>query len=671
LYTAPFLKMDSEMGELMRQQNWAESVLGDPDGWPLSLRSKLTTVMSSAFPMFLFWGPDLICFYNDAFRPSLGVDGKHPALGKKGKDVWVESWDFIGALIEDVMTTGKAVWFEDQLVPFYRNGKIEDIYWTFSYSPVANDEGEVYGVMVICNETTEKVNLLKKLEESNRLYSFAIEASELGTWDLDPKTNKFLANDRLKEWFGLAPTEQIDLSLAINSIAEKDRERVSNTIEHSLQSHSGGQYNIEYTIVNAKTGQERVVKAKGKTAFDETGQAYRFNGTLQDITGEVAARESSRKLSVLVENSVDLMAILGMDGKNTYINSAGKKLLGIDDGDDVTQMPISDFHTPEQLAYVESEILPSVMTAGTWAGTFAIKNKETGEIIPLRNNCHRIDDERTGEPIGVGTVMRDIRSEMNTRQKLEDEVRERTRELVRLNEQLERKNRDLTSFAFVSSHDLQEPLRKINTFISRIEEHSSPLSDRSGDYFEKIKKSATRMQVLIHDLLNFSRISDTQIQVEKTDLNAILAETLGEYRSQIEVAHGMVTSATLPVLSVIPFQIRQLLDNLIANAIKFARTGVPLTITFSYDLTYGVLTEDSARESTYHRITIQDNGIGFQPEYREKIFEVFQRLHSRDVYKGTGIGLSICKKIMENHNGYILANGIPGEGAVFELYFPG
>ena len=120
------------MGELTRCYNWSQTSLGEPDNWSQSLKTTLGILLHSAFPMFLFWGKDLLCFYNDAFRPSLGVEGKHPALGKKGKDVWPEIWEFIGPLIEKVMTTGEPVWFEDQLVPFYRNGRMEDIYWTFS-----------------------------------------------------------------------------------------------------------------------------------------------------------------------------------------------------------------------------------------------------------------------------------------------------------------------------------------------------------------------------------------------------------------------------------------------------------------------------------------------------------------------------------------------------------
>ena len=151
------------MGEITRAFNWSDTDLGSPATWPISLRTTVANVLNSAFPMFLFWGPDLICFYNDAFRPSLGAEGKHPAVGKKGKKIWAEIWDFIGPLLEKVVSTGEPVWMEDSLVPFYRNGKLEEIYWTFSYSPAYGDDGRIDGVLVTCVETTQRVLNVKKL----------------------------------------------------------------------------------------------------------------------------------------------------------------------------------------------------------------------------------------------------------------------------------------------------------------------------------------------------------------------------------------------------------------------------------------------------------------------------------------------------------------------------
>lgn len=158
----PFLKTSGEIGELIANCSWSLTCVGSIDTWSVGLKINLNNVLNSAFPMFLFWGEDLICFYNEAFRPSLGSSGKHPAIGKKAIIVWGEIWYFIGPLLQQVMVDHKPVFFEDQLVPFYRNGKVEDIYWTFCYSPAFDENNQVKGVLVTCMETTKTVLERKK-----------------------------------------------------------------------------------------------------------------------------------------------------------------------------------------------------------------------------------------------------------------------------------------------------------------------------------------------------------------------------------------------------------------------------------------------------------------------------------------------------------------------------
>jgi hypothetical protein len=158
----PFLLNTGEIGDLIVQFDWSKTTLGPITTWPLSLRITLYNVLHSGFPMFLFWGEEFLCFYNAAFRPSLGTDGKHPAIGKKAISVWGEIWHFIGPLLQKVLVTGEHVTLEDQYIPFYRNGKVEDIYWTFSYSPALGEDDKIVGVLVTCVETTSHM-LSKKI----------------------------------------------------------------------------------------------------------------------------------------------------------------------------------------------------------------------------------------------------------------------------------------------------------------------------------------------------------------------------------------------------------------------------------------------------------------------------------------------------------------------------
>jgi len=162
IYTLPFLKNKGEIGQLILNHEWSNTSLGSFESWPQSLRITLYNILYSGFPMFLFWGEEFLCFYNEAFRPSLGINGKHPAIGKKAIVVWGEIWHIVGPLLQKVYVTGEAVVSEDQLIPYYRNGKVEDIYWTFSYSPALGEDNKISGVLVTCMETTKYVVGKKK-----------------------------------------------------------------------------------------------------------------------------------------------------------------------------------------------------------------------------------------------------------------------------------------------------------------------------------------------------------------------------------------------------------------------------------------------------------------------------------------------------------------------------
>ena len=154
----PYLEGGGEMGALTRAYDWSKTPIGSFDNWPQSLRTTVSIILRSDFPMFLWWGNEMIQFYNDAYRPSLGDEGKHPtALGQRGVDCWPEIWPIIYPLIEQVRNTGKSFFIEDKLVPIFRNGRIEDVYWTFSYSAVIGESGEIDGILVVCHETTHQV----------------------------------------------------------------------------------------------------------------------------------------------------------------------------------------------------------------------------------------------------------------------------------------------------------------------------------------------------------------------------------------------------------------------------------------------------------------------------------------------------------------------------------
>ncbi len=239
--------------------------------------------------------------------------------------------------------------------------------------------------------------------------------------------------------------------------------------------------------------------------------------------------------------------------------------------------------------------------------------------------------------------------------------------------ELENKNTELQAFTYISSHDLQEPLRKIQTFVDLIlSKEYDKLSDGGKAKFERILYSTNRMRELIDSLLAFSRTNIVDRKFETLDLNTVINDVEESLKENIIEKNAAIVKDFHGPIKVIPFQFTQLITNLITNSLKFSKPDVPIRIEIKSQ-------QASATElahlnlpfqENYCHITFQDNGIGFEPEHSEKIFGVFQKLHTRDKYDGTGIGLAIVKKIVDNHNGIISATGEPMKGAKFNIYIP-
>ncbi|HEY4589560.1 MAG TPA: CHASE3 domain-containing protein, partial [Thermoanaerobaculia bacterium] len=257
------------------------------------------------------------------------------------------------------------------------------------------------------------------------------------------------------------------------------------------------------------------------------------------------------------------------------------------------------------------------------------------------------------------------------RDELEVRVQERTAELAEANEhlrrstlELERSNRELEDFAFVASHDLQEPLRKIQAFGDRLRgKHGETLGPEGIDYLERMQRAAHRMHVLINDLLTFSRVTSRGQPFVPTDLGQVAREVLSDLEVRVEQTGGHVEIGGLPTLDADPLQMRQLLQNLLGNGLKFHRDGEPPVVRIS-----GSVLADGGPPRA--RIVVADNGIGFDMKYLDRIFTPFQRLHGRTEYEGTGIGLAVCRRIVERHGGTLTAESAPGQGARFLVTLP-
>ncbi|MGB3144218.1 MAG: ATP-binding protein, partial [Maribacter sp.] len=272
----------------------------------------------------------------------------------------------------------------------------------------------------------------------------------------------------------------------------------------------------------------------------------------------------------------------------------------------------------------------------------------------------------------VGTST-DIQEQKMFAKELEKQVRVRTKELEQKNLDLEKMNKELESFVYISSHDLQEPLRKIQMFSSRLVDlEYDNLSENGKKHFDKIQNSAFRMQQLIRDLISYSRTNVKETNYEIVDLGEIIddvKETLSEELENNEVSFQLNDICDVKIITV---QFKQVILNLITNSVKFAQENHPLVITINCAEVMGedIGIETLSKGKKYTHVQFKDNGIGFEQEYNQRIFEVFQRLHNKQTYAGTGIGLAIVKRIIENHDGDITAKGKRNEGATFDIYIP-
>ncbi|PZR17249.1 MAG: hypothetical protein DI539_16990 [Flavobacterium psychrophilum] len=309
-------------------------------------------------------------------------------------------------------------------------------------------------------------------------------------------------------------------------------------------------------------------------------------------------------------------------------------------------------------------------SSGKYENEHPIINRVTNQIRIIHAQA-QVSYDAAGNAEFLSGTAQDVTKERKLQQELEFQVKKRTEELQEANaglaeaiNLLQLNNKELQQFAYIASHDLQEPTRKISIFAKMLIESLGTIDERSKNYLNKIHNSADRMGNLISDILAYSQLTKDENLISPVDLNQIVNETITDFELIIEQSAAKIKHNDLPVIEAIPRQMSQLFSNLISNSLKYQRADVKPVVSINSEKLY------SENEVDYYKIEFSDNGIGFSQEYADRIFNIFQRLHGKSEYSGTGIGLSICKKIVQNHNGSIEAVGNDGTGATFIVTLP-
>jgi len=518
-----------------------------------------------------------------------------------------------------------------------------------------------------CRDITDEKLSKQKIEESERRFKTVADTAPVMIWmaGADRRYNFFN-----KAWLRFTGRD-IDKELAYGwgeGIHPDDVERCTEIYTKHFEARK--EFYLEYRLKRSD-GEYRWISDNGMPRFTTAGIFEGYIGACMDIHDRILFEEKLKESETRfrsVANSAPVMIWMSDLEKNAiFLNKCWSDFTGISQEQGLQKGWVSAVH-PDDIATTSAAFTESYKNRSAYNMELRIKRYD-GKYRWIQDHAvPRYDAEGVFQGY-IGSSV-DIQEQKFAKKELENMVAERTADLLELNDQLIKTNHELEQFAYVSSHDLQEPLRKIQTFAEML---SSSIStdEKSQQFLDKINTSAKRMSNLIKDLLNYSRLSKTDEQFVKTDLNEVLKNIKNDFELLIQQKNAEVQNTTLPVINAIPIQINQLFYNLISNSLKFSETNPVIKIsarilTLQEQQTIPNLTA----EGKYVHITFEDNGIGFSQAHADQIFVIFQRLNDKQKYSGTGIGLAMCKKIVENHHGHIAAKGEQDKGAVFDIYLP-
>jgi PAS domain S-box-containing protein len=681
LNSADFLGGGGEMGALTRAFDWSTTPLGTPESWPQSLRTAVRILLNTNHPMFIWWGAELIQFYNDAYRQTMGPE-RHPrALGQGGRECWAEIWPIIGPQIEQVMSGGGATWHENQLVPVTRHGRLEQVYWTYGFSPIDMDDG-VGGVLVVCRDVTADYLAGKMLREREAELARVQQLGRIGGLEVDLRTG--FRNRRSPEYLlihGLT-AEGANESHEdwVQRIHPEDREATEKKFRDAVAGNVR-EYSAQYRIIRPNDGRTRWISVKSTIERDEHGKPLRLLGAHTDITEQVLAeqalRQSEERYRKLADQLAELNATLAQrveekTRERDRIWNVSQDLLLVADRSGVWQT-VNPAWT-RILGWSEDELLNRTSqwlehpddNGITRAHVMKLRASETTVKFESRFR-HKDGSYRWLSWTGVSdkersyAVARDV-----TAEKVAAERLRATEEALQQSQKMEAVGQLTGGIA----HDFNNLLTGIVGSLDLLQTRfNQGRTENVARYIDAAMTSANRAAALTHRLLAFARrqpLMPKSVDVNQlvVSLEDLLRRTIGE-TIDLQIAASDDLWWTLCD----PNQLESALLNLAINARDAMPDGGKLVIATSNARIECVTAETPALSpGDYVCIAVSDSGVGMNAEVAARAFDPF--FTTKPIGQGTGLGLSMIYGFARQSNGHATIDSKMERGTTVRLYLP-
>jgi PAS domain S-box-containing protein len=679
--SADFLAGGGEMGALTRAYDWSASPLGPPETWPQSLRTAVRILLNTNHPMFIWWGPELIQFYNDAYRQTMGPERHPSALGQGGRDCWAEIWDIIGPQIEQVMSGGGATWNENQLVPVTRHGRLEQVYWTYGYSPIDEDDG-IGGVLVVCRDVTKEYLAAAALREREAELARVQQVGRIGGLEVDLRTG--FRNRRSPEYLlihGLPPDAANESHEDwVGRIHPEDREATEKKFRDAVAGNVRD-YSVQYRIIRPSDGETRWISVKSTIERDENGKAIRLAGAHTDVTEQVVAdmalRQSEELYRKLADQLAELNATLAQrveekTRERDRIWNVSQDLLLVADRNGVWRT-VNPAWT-KTLGWSEAELLNRTSEwlehpdDGGRTRT-EVNNLVQGHLTVRFESRFRHKDGSyrwlswTGVPDQdhIYAVARDVTAEKAAAERLKA-----TEEALRQSQKMEAVGQLTGGIA----HDFNNLLTGIVGSLDLLQTRlNQGRTDNVARYINAAMTSANRAAALTHRLLAFARrqpLVPKSVEVNQlvVSLEDLLRRTIGE-----TIDLQIVASDDLWCTLCDPNQLESALLNLAINARDAMPDGGKLSISTANARIDSVTADTPALEpGDYVCIDVTDSGVGMSAEVAARAFDPF--FTTKPIGQGTGLGLSMIYGFARQSNGHATIDSKIGQGTSVRLYLP-